>query len=157
MNKHHHYTTNLQWTGNKGNGTSNYKAFERSHTIKVEGKPQIQGSSDPSFRGDSSKYNPEELFLSSLSCCHMLWYLHLCSVGGVNIIEYSDKATAIMEETEDGGGRFTEVLLNPSVTVSDESMVEKALELHKQANQKCFIANSVNFSVKHNPSCKVDK
>lgn len=155
MSKQHHYTTVLRWTGNQGTGTSNYKAFQRSHTIETTGKPIIHGSSDPAFRGDPSKYNPEELFLSSISSCHMLWYLHLCAVNGIQVTQYTDQATATMEESSDGGGKFTLVMLNPKVVVSEKSMVDKALELHTQANQKCFIANSVNFSVKHNPSCEV--
>lgn len=155
MSKQHHYTTDLLWTGNQGTGTSNYKDFERSHTIKVAGKPEIQGSSDPSFRGDRSKYNPEELFLSSLSSCHMLWYLHLCAVNGVQVVDYSDKAIATMEETSDGSGRFTGVILNPRVVVTNKSMLDKAIGLHNEANQKCFIANSVNFTVEHKPSCEL--
>ncbi len=155
MNKLHHYTTTLTWTGNQGTGTSNYKAFQRSHTIETTGKPIIHGSSDPSFRGDPAKYNPEELLLSSLSACHMLWYLHLCAVNGVQVTQYTDQATGTMEESSEGGGKFTQVMLNPKVIVSEKSMIDKALELHGQANKKCFIANSVNFSVKHHPSCEV--
>ena len=155
MNKQHHYSTTIHWTGNQGTGTSNYKAFERSHTITVSGKPDIQGSSDPSFRGDSTKYNPEELFLSSLSSCHMLWYLHLCAVNGIQVVDYKDPAIATMEETKDGSGKFTKVVLNPRVVVTDISMFDKALALHKQANEKCFIANSVNFTVDHKASCEL--
>lgn len=154
MSKQHHYTTTLRWTGNQGTGTSNYKAFERSHTIETNGKPIIHGSSDPSFRGDPTKYNPEELFLSSLSSCHMLWYLHLCAVNGVQVTRYTDQAMGIMEESSDGSGKFTQVMLNPTVVVSKKSMIDKAHELHGQANQKCFIANSVNFSVQHNAICQ---
>lgn len=155
MNKQHHYSTTVHWTGNHGTGTSDYKAFERSHTIKVTGKPDIQGSSDPSFRGDPTKHNPEELFLSSLSSCHMLWYLHLCAVNGVQVVNYIDQAIATMEETKDGGGKFTKVILKPRVVVTDISMFDQALDLHKLANKKCFIANSVNFTVDHKPSCEL--
>jgi organic hydroperoxide reductase OsmC/OhrA len=155
MSKQHHYTTGLRWTGNQGTGTSNYKDFQRSHSIKVSGKPEIQGSSDPSFRGDKTKYNPEELFLSSLSSCHMLWYLHLCAVNEVRVVDYTDQATATMEENTDGGGKFIEVILHPKVIVEEQGMIEKAMALHKEANEKCFIANSVNFTVIHRPSCKV--
>jgi organic hydroperoxide reductase OsmC/OhrA len=154
--KHHHYKTTIQWTGNKGTGTSGYRDYERSHTISVENKPMIEGSSDPAFRGDKTKYNPEEMFLSSLSSCHMLWYLHFCSEAGIIVTEYVDQATGIMEETNTGSGRFTEVTLHPTVTVKDKSMIEKAIELHHKANEFCFIANSVNFSVKHIPNVLVN-
>ncbi len=147
--KHHHYKTTIEWTGNKGSGTSNYRDYERSHTIAVENKPVIEGSSDPAFRGDKTKYNPEEMLLSSLSSCHMLWYLHFCSEAGIIVTEYIDKAIGTMEETTNGSGRFTEVILNPAVTITDETQMEKAEELHKKANEFCFIANSVNFPVKH--------
>jgi organic hydroperoxide reductase OsmC/OhrA len=155
MNGQHDYKLTVRWTGNTGTGTSNYKAYDRSHTIEIENKPDISGSSDPAFRGDKTKHNPEELFLASLSSCHLLWYLHLCAEAGVIVTDYVDNATGIMVETVDGGGHFTEVTLNPIVTVAEKSMIEKASELHKKANELCFIANSVNFPVRHEPTCKI--
>jgi organic hydroperoxide reductase OsmC/OhrA len=134
MKKEHNYTITIEWTGNKGTGTSNYKAYERGHSIFVENKEPILGSSDPAFLGDKTKYNPEELIIASISSCHMLWYLHLCSEAGVVVTDYMDKATGIMMETSNGGGKFTEVTLHPIVFVSDISMEVKANELHKKAN-----------------------
>ncbi|MET3536020.1 OsmC family protein [Chryseobacterium limigenitum] len=151
MSKDHHYKTAIQWTGNKGTGTSNYRNYERSHTISIENKAVIEASSDPAFRGDKTKHNPEDLLLSSLSSCHMLWYLHFCSEAGIIVIDYTDSATGIMEETANGSGHFREVTLNPTVIITEESMIEKAKELHHKANEFCFIANSVNFPVKHIP------
>ena len=155
MNKEHHYNLTVKWTGNTGSGTSNYRNYERSHSILVNGKAELLGSSDPSFRGDKTKHNPEDLLLASLSSCHLLWYLHLCSEAGVIVLDYEDNPTGIMVETDNGGGRFTEVTLQPIVTVSDPKMIEKASELHKKANKLCFIANSVNFLVAHKSSVKV--
>ncbi|MDQ1805800.1 OsmC family protein [Chryseobacterium sp. CKR4-1] len=155
MNKEHHYSTSIEWTGNKGTGTSGYRNYDRSYTISIENKVTIDGSSDPAFRGDKTKHNPEELFLASLSSCHMLWYLHFCSEAGVILTEYTDKATGIMAETANGSGHFTEVTLHPEIIVTDESMIEKAVELHQKANEFCFIANSVNFKVKHSPTVQV--
>ncbi|WP_312389921.1 OsmC family protein [Chryseobacterium sp.] len=151
MSKEHHYKTTIEWTGNQGTGTDNYRNYERSHTISVENKPIIEGSSDPAFRGDKTKHNPEDMLLSSLSSCHMLWYLHFCSVEGVIVTVYTDNATGIMIEETNGSGHFSEVTLHPIVTVSDENMIEKAKELHHKANEFCFIAKSVNFPVKHIP------
>ncbi|AZB01717.1 OsmC family peroxiredoxin [Chryseobacterium joostei] len=151
MSKEHHYKTTIQWTGNKGTGTSGYRDYERSHIISVDHKINIEGSSDPSFRGDQTKHNPEEIFISSLSSCHMLWYLHFCSEAGVIVTDYMDEATGIMAETPNGSGHFTEVTLHPKITVADRSMIEKAEQLHHKANEFCFIANSVNFPVKHIP------
>lgn len=152
--KNHTYEVNVNWTGNLGNGTSDYRAFERSHSINAAHKPVIFGSSDPAFRGDASKYNPEELLVASLSSCHMLWYLHLCAVGGVIVVDYQDNAQGVMEETQDGGGHFSSVLLRPQVVVAEPSMIEKAEQLHKDARKKCFIANSVNFKVEHEANCR---
>jgi len=150
--KEHHYATTIEWTGNKGEGTSSYQGYERSHTIRVENKAEILASSDPSFRGDAEKYNPEELLLASLSSCHMLWYLHLCSEKKIIVTSYYDHAEATMEETTDGSGRFTSVTLKPRITVSNPEHISLAEELHRTANEKCFIANSVNFKVRHEAS-----
>lgn len=156
MSRQHHYKATIKWTGNNGKGTDNYKNYERSHLIVIENKPEILGSSDPAFRGDKTKHNPEDLLVSSLSSCHMLWYLHLCSEAGVIVTDYIDNSTGIMVETSNGGGKFTEVTLNPIVMVSEPHMIDKANELHKKANELCFIANSVNFPVKHNPTAKIN-
>ena len=153
MSRPHHYQLTIEWTGNKGTGTSSYTAYERNHEITVDNKPLIPASSDPSFRGDKTRYNPEELLVASLSSCHMLWYLHLCAEAGVVVTNYTDNATGTMMETP-GGGQFAEVTLNPVVTVAKSSMMEKANELHSKANALCFIARSVNFKVSHNPACK---
>ena len=155
MDKLHNYNLTTKWTGNNGTGTSSYRAYDRSHAISIENKVDIACSSDPSFRGDKAKHNPEELFVASISSCHMLWYLHLCAEAGVVVTDYADNATGIMAEAPNGSGQFVEVILNPTVTVTDTSMVEKANELHHKANEFCFIANSVNFIVSHRPTCIV--
>ncbi len=154
MKHQHQYQATIQWTGNKGTGTDSYRSYEREHTIHISDKVAIVGSSDPAFRGDKTKHNPEDLFLSSLASCHMLWYLHLCSEAGIIVVDYIDHATGIMTETSNGGGKFTEVTLHPIVTVTELSMVNEANKLHEKANELCFIANSVNFPVKHSPECK---
>ena len=155
MSKQHHYQLSIKWTGNKGTGTSHYKAYERSHIVSINNKPDILASSDAPFLGDITKHNPEDFFLASLSSCHMLWYLHLCADTGIVVVDYVDNPTGTMLQTDNGGGYFTEVILNPVVTVTENSMIEKANELHKKAHEKCFIANSVNFEVKCNPTCIV--
>lgn len=148
----HQYTATIKWKGNKGTGTDNYRNYERSHEIFIDNKIAIAGSSDPAFRGDGTKHNPEDLLIASLASCHMLWYLHVCVEAGVIVTNYIDHATGTMTETPNGGGRFTGVILNPIVTVTEEHMIVKANKLHKKANELCFIANSVNFPVRHNPT-----
>ena len=148
--KEHLYDIKIEWTGNEGEGTRNYKSYSRSHSISGKGKyTEILGSSDPNFLGDNSKYNPEDLFLASISSCHMLWYLHLCSVNNIIVREYTDDAKGIMNESNDGKGKFTSVTLNPVVTLEDKSKKEEAIRLHHKANEMCFIANSCNFEIKH--------
>ena len=149
--KTHTYRTTVRWTGNLGSGTSAYRAYSRNHEIDAIGKPVILASSDPAFHGDASRYNPEELLVASLSTCHMLWYLHLCAVGKVVVLEYEDQAGGIMEEGEDGGGRFLEVTLRPKIAIAADSDLETAKRLHHDAHVKCFVANSVNFPVRVEP------
>jgi len=147
--KQHRYDVHVAWTGNLGPGTSHYRSYLRNHEISVAGRPTVPGSSDPAFRGDPSRYNPEDLLVASLSACHMLSYLHMCAVNGVVVVDYVDDAIGVMGETEDGGGQFTEVTLRPAVVISAESDAEKALSLHDEAHHKCFIASSVKFPVRH--------
>jgi organic hydroperoxide reductase OsmC/OhrA len=155
MEKTHNYTAVLTWTGNKGAGTADYKAYDRDYTIAVAGKPEIPGSSDPSFMGNRERYNPEELLVASLSSCHMLWYLHLCAVNHIVVVDYRDQAEGVMMEKADGSGYFREVTLRPLVTITDAALVEKAKALHHEANRYCFIASSVNFPVHHQPEFNV--
>jgi len=149
--KQHRYETRLVWTGNLGDGTRTYRGYSRNHEVTAGGKPVVAGSSDPAFRGDPSRYNPEELLVASLSACHMLAYLHLCAVNEVVVVEYTDDAFGFMAETPDGGGRFTEVTLRPAVTITADSDQAKAHSLHEEAHRMCFIANSMNFPVRHEP------
>jgi organic hydroperoxide reductase OsmC/OhrA len=150
MGTEHRYPIHLMWTGNKGEGTSTYRSYERSYTIFVQNKPDFYGSSDPMFRGDPAKHNPENLLVMSLSSCHLLWYLHLCADNGIIVTSYEDDAVGVMAEDAVRGGFFTGVTLNITVKIADGSMKEKAQALHHDANKLCFVANSVNFPVKHN-------
>lgn len=147
----HNYKAKTTWVGNRGQGTADYKSYDRDHDINIAGKPALLCSSDPLFRGDRSRHNPEELLVSALSGCHMLWYLHLCAANGVVVTDYADEASGEMEENQDGSGQFTKVVLNPRVTVAERSMIDKANALHHDANKMCFIARSVNFPVIHEP------
>jgi organic hydroperoxide reductase OsmC/OhrA len=151
MKKIHHYKLALQWTGNQGTGTSSYRGYSRSHTIVVNGKPTIYGSSDPMFLGDSQCHNPEDLLVSSVAACHMLWYLSLCAEKGVIVLQYADNPIGRMLENEDGSGRFTELLLRPEITVSESSMIKEAMDLHHKANKMCFIGASLNIPLHHEP------
>ncbi|MDX1402005.1 MAG: OsmC family protein [Kiloniellales bacterium] len=153
--KEHRYEIHLQWTGNTGNGTKDYRSYERDHVIRAGGKDPIAGSSDPAFRGSAERWNPEDLLVASLSACHKLWYLHLCSSNGVVVTSYEDRAEGLMVEDASKGGCFKKVLLHPHITIAPGSDVEKARALHGEAHGLCFIANSVNFEVAHEPVIEI--
>jgi organic hydroperoxide reductase OsmC/OhrA len=151
----HSYDLTVSWTGNTGQGTSAYRGYRRTHTETAEGPPELLGSADRTFHGDRERWNPEQLLLASLAQCHMLSYLHVCVDVGVVVTEYVDRATGSMRSEPDGSGRFTEVVLHPEVTVADPGMVDAATAAHQRANELCFIANSVNFPVHHEPVVRV--
>jgi len=150
-NGHHEYRMHLQWEGNRGEGTSNYGGYDRLFRIRMDGKPDLLGSADPAFRGDSSKHNPEDLLLAALSSCHLLSYLALCARRGITVLEYRDEAHGVMVVTPKGGGRFTSVTLHPQVIIRGKEQQALALELHTQAHADCFIAASCNFPVENHP------
>ncbi len=145
----HHYRVTSSWTGNRGAGTDGYRGYDRSVDLRIEGKPVLQASSDKPFRGDPSKWNPEDLLVAALSECHLLSYLHACVTAGVVVVAYTDDATGTMVEDGRGGGAFREVVLRPRVVVADAAMIPAAEAAHAQANAWCFIANSVAFPVRH--------
>jgi organic hydroperoxide reductase OsmC/OhrA len=143
----HTYSVVVEWTGNSGDGTFTYSSYSRDHRISASGKTDISGSSDPSFRGDKARWNPEELLVAALAACHKLTYLSLCSRKGISVLSYVDHANGRMIERAEGGGRFEYVELRPEVVLKAGSDLEAARALHHQAHEYCFIANSVNFPV----------
>jgi organic hydroperoxide reductase OsmC/OhrA len=155
MDKAHEYQVKLTWTGNEGTGTSSYRGYSRAHVITATGKTPIEGSSDPCFRGDSARWNPEELLLASLSACHKLWYLSLCAEAGIVVVAYEDNAQGTMVEESHGAGQFTSVVLRPKVILAPGSDIAKSQSLHQVAHEKCFIARSVNFPVRHAPDISI--
>jgi organic hydroperoxide reductase OsmC/OhrA len=146
----HTYQTTVVWTGNRGTGTSGYRDYDRDHRLSSADLPVILGSADHAFHGDATRWNPELALLGALSQCHLLSYLHVCVMAGVVVTEYTDDATATMRQSGIGG-RFTEAVLHPHVTVASATMVDKAIALHHDAHSACFIASSVNFPVRHEP------
>lgn len=157
MNERQHaYEVTVRWTGNLGSGTDSFRSYSRNHEVDTAGRPVILGSSDPGFRGDAARWNPEQLFLASVSQCHMLWYLHLAALAGVVVSDYTDEATAVMVEEPSGAGQFTGMTLHPVVTITDEAGRVDAERLHHQAGAMCFIARSVGFPIEHRATIRVD-
>ncbi len=151
MSRQHRYVVDLAWTGDRGTGTSTYRAYSRDHVLASGGKATILGSSDPNFRGDAGRWSPEELLIASLSACHQLWYLHLCAEAGVVVTAYEDQAEGMMVEETSGEGQFVSAVLRPRVTITADSDAAIAERLHDAAHQKCFVARSMNFPVSHEP------
>ncbi|HET7531835.1 MAG TPA: OsmC family protein [Nocardioidaceae bacterium] len=147
----HTYEVTVSWTGNRGPGTTGIRDYDRDHTVAADGPPVIEGTADPGFLGDPTRWNPEQLFTASISQCHMLWYLGLCARAGVVVHEYSDEAEGTMVSGPDHRARFSEVVLRPRVVVDTAEQVERAVALHEKAHEMCFIAQSVNFEVKVDP------
>ena len=139
------------WTDNRGTGTSGYRAYDRAHVVKIDGKPDILGSSDANFRGDGTRHNPEDMLVASLSTCHMLWYLHLAAEARLIVTAYEDEAEGHMQLKADGGGAFVCATLRPRVRIAGDFNAEHAAALHHEAHEKCFVANSVNFPVEVEP------
>lgn len=151
----HTFKAEANWTSKKDITDSSKRFYNKSHQVKIEGKPILDVSAAKAFKGDPELYNPEDLLLSSLVSCHMMSYLYVCSQNGIEVLEYSDNAEAALEVNPDGSGRFVEVKLFPKVKISNPDQIELALNLHFKANQLCFIANSCNFPVLHEASCEV--
>lgn len=154
--KPHRYSSRLIWDGNLGEGTLKYTNYGREYRILVADKPDLVGTADPAFRGVRERHNPEDLFLASISACHLLSYLALCARKGIQVVAYEDDASGILELRSDGGGRFTEVMLRPRVTIADAKDEGTARELHVLAHDLCFIANSCNVPIHHKATVQID-
>jgi organic hydroperoxide reductase OsmC/OhrA len=146
----HEYRVTNRWTGNQGSGTSAYAKYSRDHEITGSAKAAaIAGSSDPAFRGDATRYNPEELLVGACSACHMLWVLHLCADAGIVVTEYADEAWGEMVEHADGSGEVTRVVLRPKMRIADGTRAAEAVAIHDRAHAVCALARSVRFHVEH--------
>lgn len=150
----HEYAAKLVWNGNLGSGTSTYAGYGRDYAVSIDGKRELRGSADPMFRGNAELHNPEDLFLTSISSCHMLSYLALCAKHRISVTAYEDNATGTLVLTPDGGGHFEQVTLNPIVTIVDASQESLAMSLHDDAHRLCFIASSCNVPIHQSPVVK---
>ena len=151
----HAYTSHIVWTGNRGTGTQTYKGYDRTWDIAVPGKPVVHCSNDPLLGGDRTKLNPEDLLLSALSACHMLWYLHLAAEAAIEVTAYQDEPVGFGETDAQGAGRFLSAVLRPHVSLRHGANLAEARRLHARIPGLCFVARSVNFPVSHEPSFTV--
>jgi organic hydroperoxide reductase OsmC/OhrA len=151
MEADHRFVASVTWTGNRGAGTTGYRDYGREHVVSIAGKPEIHGSAARVFHGDVDRWNPEEMLIASLAQCHLLSYLYVAVANGIVVEDYTDAAEGILVTTPEGAGRFREVVLRPVVTISAGDP-EVAQRIHAEANRLCFIASSVNFPVRHEPT-----
>lgn len=151
MSKQHPYTSRVVWTGNRGDGTKTYRGYDRTWQIATPGKPVVECSNDPLLGGDPARPNPEDLLLSALSSCHMLWYLHLASNAGIVVMSYEDNPVGIGETSPNGAGRFLSATLKPRIEVKAGADLMRAEAIHHEVHEFCFIARSVNFPVSYEP------
>lgn len=149
--KEHSYAATVTWIGAAAGPTTDYRVYSREYRVEFFGKPAMTGSADPAYVGDARLYNPEDLLLASLSACHLLTYLALCARDKIAVTGYRDEAGGTVA-VKDGKMRFTGVVLRPQVTIADAAHLDKARALHGQAHDACFITNSVNFPVEHEPT-----
>lgn len=152
MNRNHDYTSSIVWTGNRGSGTRTYRGYDRTWDIVTAGKPVVHCSNDPLLGGDPARHNPEDLLLSALASCHMLWYLHLASEAGIVVEAYEDKPLGVGETDPGGAGRFLRAVLRPRITLGPGDDAEVADRIHGHIHQVCFIARSVSFPVTYEAS-----
>lgn len=145
----HQYAARLQWTDNLGVGTANYTAYARRFHVMTAGKPALELSADPEFRGDHNLHNPEDLLLAAIAGCHLLSYLALCARHGIRVLSYTDHPEGTLTLDPGGGGQFTRVELTPIVEIAAGDDDSLALRLHETAHQQCFIANSCTVPIRH--------
>ena len=152
MAKLHDSTAEIVWTGDRGEGTRHYRGYDRTWRIATPGKPAIECSNDPLLGGDPARPNPEDLLLSSLAACHMLWYLHLASDAGIVVRAYEDSPLGVGETGPRAEGRFLRAVLRPRIAVQRGADLAKADALHHEVHHFCFIARSVNFPIAYEAS-----
>lgn len=149
MAETHDFMSKVIWTGNRGEGTAHYRAYDRTWEVRTPGKPVIACSNDPRLGGDPGLHNPEDMLISALSACHMLWYLHLASDAGITVLAYEDDPVGHGESEPSGAGRFTAATLHPRITVAEGTDLAKADSIHHEIHKVCFIARSVAFPVRY--------
>ena len=150
-----HYTAETLWQRNDGDFLGN--RYSRRHLLRFDGGLEVPGSSSPHVvplpMSDASALDPEEAFVSSLSSCHMLWFLSIAAKNKFCVDRYFDIASGVMEKNADGKMAMTLVTLRPDVVFSGERQPDRAAlaQLHHDAHEACFIANSVKTEVRCEP------
>jgi organic hydroperoxide reductase OsmC/OhrA len=149
------YTADVLWEINGGDFLGN--RYSRRHLIRFDGGLEVPGSSSPHVvplpMSDASAMDPEEAFVASLSSCHMLWFLSIAAKRKFSVTRYRDTASGVMEKNAEGKLAMTVITLRPGVSFSGERTPTRAEidQLHHEAHDACFIANSVKTDVRCEP------
>lgn len=149
------YTATIEWQRGEQDFAGN--RYSRKHVLRFDGGAELAGSSSPSVvplpMSDASAVDPEEMFVASLSSCHMLWFLSIAAARKFCVDRYVDSASGIMARNSDGKTAMTVVTLKPQVKFSGDSQpsAEQIRALHHKAHEECFIANSVKTEVRCEP------
>lgn len=140
----HTYTTELSWTGSTGDG---YRRYSRDHVGSAPpAEVQIALSADAAFRGDGRRLNPEQLLVLAASSCQLLSFLAVAAQHGIEVLEYRDTASGVMDDSR-APARIDRVRLTPVVTVAAGVDHAEVLRLAHLAHEGCYIANSISSDV----------
>ena len=151
----HHYTAEIDW--HRGDAVFTDNRYPRRHRIRFDGGAELLASSSPQVvrapLSDPAGADPEELFVASLSSCHMLWFLSIAAGRGYRVDHYSDAAEGAMDKNADGKFAMTVVTLRPQVRFSGERLPDAAAfaAMHHEAHHECFIATSVRTELRCEP------
>lgn len=151
----HEYTTTTTWL--RGEQPFLDNRYSRRHIVSFDGGVELPGSSSPHVvkvpLSDPAAVDPEELFVASLSTCHMLWFLSIAAERGFRVDRYVDEAVGAMGKGPNDKPVIAMVTLRPAVAFSGASIpTEPQLrDLHQRAHEECFIANSVRCEVRCEP------
>jgi organic hydroperoxide reductase OsmC/OhrA len=136
------YQTNVLWKSG------------RRAVIFSAGKPAIEVSSPPEFRGEAGFWTPEDMFVASVNLCTLTTFLAYAQHKGLELVGYESAAEGVLENVE-GKYRFTEVVLHPHVTVRSQEDIARARELMESAHKGCLVSNSLTTAVKVLPDFRV--
>jgi len=133
----------LQWR--RTTSDFQYKTYNRAHTVTFKNGQALSMSSAVAYRGDAELVDPEEMFVASLSSCHMLTFLALAANRGFIVEQYIDDAVGVLAKNAAGKLAITQVTLHPRITFAKGTAPNDSQlhELHDKAHHECFIANSV--------------
>jgi organic hydroperoxide reductase OsmC/OhrA len=145
------YSTEVIWQ--RGDQLFTDNRYSRRHVLRFDGGVDVAGSASPQIvplpMSETAAVDPEECFVASLSSCHMLWFLSIAAGRKFCVDRYHDQATGLLQRDPAGRAHMSKVTLHPAVKFSGERLPSAAEieEMHHQAHEACFIANSVKTEI----------